>query len=124
MLRFGVSAAVIALLAFAAPALAIDHLYGITDASPPHLVAFESDAPTVFTGDRPITGLTAGDVIVGMDVSPRDGGLYAIARSGAGAGRLYSLDPSTAALTTIATLVADPADASAPYSTLAATAFG
>jgi hypothetical protein len=124
MKRFIIGLTLGALLILAAPALAADHLYGITAAAPPHLVSFESDAPTAFTGDRAISGVTAGDAIVGMDVSPRDGGLYVLARSGAGAGRLYSLDPGTGALTAIATLAADPTDASAPYSSLAATAFG
>src|SRR4051812_1284039 len=109
----GVIAAAVG-LTFAAPALAADHLYGITDASPPHLVTFESDAPGTLTSDRAITGLPAGDTIAGMDVSPRDGGLFVLTDDAAGIGILYSLDPTTAALTQIAVLSADPADTSGP----------
>src|SRR4051794_39182671 len=110
-----------ACLAFAAPAMAADHMYGITQGPPPHLVSFEAQAPVVYTHDALIMGFAggAGEGVVGMDVSPRDGGLYVLTNE-AGVGRLYSLDPGTAALTLIGTLAADPADSGgAPqYSTL------
>jgi uncharacterized protein DUF4394/Calx-beta domain-containing protein/hemolysin type calcium-binding protein/thrombospondin type 3 repeat protein len=109
-------AGALACLALAAPAMAADHLYGITTASPPHLVAFEAVAPIVYTSDREITGLT--DPVVGMDVSPRDGGIYVVTKDGGGIAKLYSLDATTAAATLIGTLAADPADVTAPYATL------
>src|SRR5436853_4476263 len=100
------AAAVAATLMFASSAYGWvdDELYGITDATPPHLVSFAPVGPTVtFTSDRAITGLTGGDTIIGMDVSPRDGGIYVLAKN-AGNGNLYVLDANSAALTLIAPL--------------------
>lgn len=114
---------VAACLAFAAPAAAVDHLYGITDAATPHLVTFEAVAPIVLTSDRVVTGLTVGDSVVGMDISPRDGGLYVLTNN-SGVGRLYSLDPGTAGATLIGQLAADPADTSLPYTNLTASSYG
>src|SRR4051794_15043673 len=100
--------ALLASLALASPAMAgggSDHLYGVTTANPPHLVAFESVAPITFTSDSEITGLTPGDTVRGMDTSPRDGGLYLFTENGT-VGRLYSLDPTTAVATLVHNLVA------------------
>src|SRR4051812_11868969 len=107
MLRLAVGLALAAGLLFAAPAFAgggSDHLYGLTDASPPHLVTFESDAPATLTGEPATPASPAGATIVGMDVSPRDGGLFVLTDDAGGIGILYSLDPTTAALTQIAPL--------------------
>src|SRR4051794_11473861 len=123
MFRAAIGLAVAACLALAAPALAADHLYGITDAATPHLVTFEAVAPILFTSDQVITGIAAGDTVVGMDVSPRDGNLYVLTNNG-GVGDLYSLDPSTAAATLIGTLAADPTDTTSPYATLPPSQFG
>src|SRR6476660_5185578 len=85
-------------LAFAAPAYgwATDELYGVTAANPPHLVSFEPIGPTItFSSDEPITGLGASDVVVGFDISPRDGGMYLLTKEGLSfsqVGRLWSLD--------------------------------
>jgi hypothetical protein len=51
MLRFFLGTVAAAVLAFAAPAFATDHLYGITNAVPPHFVGFESNNPNNFTID-------------------------------------------------------------------------
>src|SRR3954451_21161061 len=107
MLRLAVGLALAAGLLFAAPAYAggaFDHLYGITDSSPPHLVTFEADAPGTLTSNRAIPGRPGPATIVGMDVSPRDGGLFVLSDDAGGNGILYSLDPTTAALTQIAPL--------------------
>jgi hypothetical protein len=104
MSRLPLGVAIAALLAWCAPALAADHLYGITPAPSPHLVSFESDAPSVLTSDRAISGFTTGtEVVAGMDVSPRDGGLYVLTRDGT-LGRLYVLDPASATLALIGPL--------------------
>ena len=78
MVRFAAGLVVCACLAIAAaPALAADHLYGITTSPSQHIVAFDPTNPITLTGDHLITGLGSG-VIVGMDVSPRDGGIYGL----------------------------------------------
>src|SRR6476661_1820354 len=101
--------ALLASLAFAPAALAggggADHLYGVTAADPPHLVSFDSVAPIAFTSDRVITGLVVGDAVMGMDTSPRDGGLYLLTDN-AGVGRIYSLDATSAVATLVGNVVA------------------
>src|SRR5438105_381258 len=121
--RAAIGLVVAACLACAAPAVAADHLYGITDAPTPHLVTFEAVAPIGLTSDRAIGGLGLGETVVGMDVSPRDGGLYVLTNN-SGVGHLYSLDPSTAAATSIGQLTADPTDMTAPYTNLTAGSYG
>src|SRR3954468_18045573 len=105
MSRLALGAALVALLAFASPAVAgglPDQLYGITTAIPPHLVAFSAGQPGVLQSDRAITGTT--DPVVGFDVSPRDGGLYLVTKDATGHAELYTLDPATAQATKIGNL--------------------
>lgn len=80
------------------------------------LHAFDPAAPNTLTASTTITGLQAGDQVLGVDFRPRDGLLYALATGG----RLYTVDPATGAATLRATLAADPADTSAPYAGLTA----
>lgn len=111
--------AALALLVFAAPAFgqADDYMYGITDASPAHLVAFEALAPDVFKTDQRITGPGPGESVIAMDVSPRDGGIYIVTLS-SGVGRLYVVDPVDGKATLVGQLTADPTDTTAPYTSL------
>jgi hypothetical protein len=83
------------------------------------LVAFDPKAPNTITSTTPITGLNAGDMVVGIDTRPKDGLLYAVTRAGV----LYTVNPATGAATLKATLAADPADATAPFTALAGTVF-
>src|SRR3954452_15906065 len=98
----GFAAVVVACLLSAGPGRAwnTDELYGITTASPPHLVSFEPLGPTIdLSDDGEIFGLT--DPVVGFDISPRDGGMYLVTRSNTGVGNLFSLDPTTSVATPI-----------------------
>ncbi len=72
-------------------------LYGLTETSA--LISFNRAAPAKLCTSRPLTGLTAGDVVVGIDVRPSTGLLYALTNN-AGTGRLYIVDPATAAAAT------------------------
>jgi hypothetical protein len=83
------------------------------------LVAFDPKAPNTLTGTTPITGLGAGETVVGIDVRPKDGALYALTQ----AGKVYTVNPDTGAATLKVTLMADPADASDPFSALTGTVF-
>src|SRR3954463_92006 len=117
-------AATVVLLVFASSAQAwgTDELYGITDASPPHLVSFDPIGPTIeLTSDQATNGLT--DPVVGFDISPRDGGMYVLTDDGSGGGKLFSLDSTTATATAIGTLAPAPGD---PYTALpnSTTSFG
>ena len=83
------------------------------------LVAFDPAAPNTLTATTPITGLQAGDMVLGVDFRPKDGLLYALATGG----RLYTVDPASGAATLRATLAADPTDATAPYAGLTASRY-
>src|SRR5689334_10136149 len=120
MLRLAIGLVVGTCLTWAAPALAVDHLYGITDTNPRHIVEFDAVSPIAATSDHVITGLVG--TPYGMDVSPRDGRIYVITSNGGGS--LYLLDPATGAATLIAALSADPTDASAPFTSLPASSYG
>src|SRR5689334_12293660 len=119
MFRRAAGLAVGALLAFAPSAVAggvPDLLYGLTTDSPPHLVSFAGASPGSLASDITISGLDSGeDIVVGMDASPRDGGLYVLAKRPNNAGKLYSLDPATGVLTAIGTLAPSAGD---PYTQL------
>jgi hypothetical protein len=78
------------------------------------LVAFDPKAPNTLTSTVAITGLAAGESVIGIDVRPADRQLYALTS----AGRLYTVNPGTGAATAKSTLAADPADTTAPYAGL------
>ena len=94
---------------------------GLTDDN--RLVAFDPKAPGTLTATTAIGGLAAGEAVVGIDVRPADGVLYALAASPGGAGRLYTVDPATGAATAGPVLVADAADATLPFAGLAGARF-
>jgi Ca2+-binding RTX toxin-like protein len=129
MIRAAIAAAAVAAsLAFASSAYGWvdDELYGITDVNPPHLVSFApgmTGTTLPFTTDQAITGLMAGDSVVGMDTSPRDGSIWVLTRNGT-TGGLYTLDPTTAKATSVGPLDAEPTDASSAYAGLHDVAYG
>ena len=80
------------------------NITGLTDfrsTAPNTLVNFAAATPnTVVT--KPITGLTAGDTVVGIDVRPSNGLMYAFARADVGgaptgAASIYVINPDTGA---------------------------
>jgi hypothetical protein len=101
------------------------------------LVSFDSATPGTVNPIGSITGLTAGDQLVGIDrrpqglpsgePGPNNGRIYAVGVNVAtGTARIYTLSETTAAATLISTLAADPADTVAPFpfTTVAGTSFG
>ncbi|MEO5786387.1 MAG: DUF4394 domain-containing protein [Casimicrobiaceae bacterium] len=67
-----------------------------------------------------VTGLTAGDSLVGIDFRPslgaNNGRLYAVGvNSTNGSGRIYTINTMTGAATLASVLVADPADTTSPF---------
>src|SRR5438045_8523721 len=117
MLRLATALAAVALcLTLAAPAVAVDRFYGVTNPPNPEVVMFEPGNPVAVTQVHLISGLASGDSFEGMDVSPRDGGIYALTNN-AGVGTLYTIDPDTGAATSVGTLAADPTDTTSPYTT-------
>lgn len=83
------------------------------------LVAFDPKAPNTLTATTAITGLPAGDTVLGIDVRPTDRAVYALTS----AGRIYTVDPATGAATLKSTLSADATDTTAPYPGLVGTVF-
>ena len=103
------------------------------------LITFDSATPGTIAPVVPITGLTAGDVLIGIDrrpqalapnvalPGPNNGRLYSIGLNPTDdSGRIYTLDEVTGAASLVATLAADPADSTAPFpfSTLDGNIFG
>jgi hypothetical protein len=84
------------------------------------LLRFDSESPTVIQGSAAIAGLQGGESVLGIDVRPATGELYALGSSG----RLYVVDPVSGAATERATLTADPTDATDPFTGLSGTDFG
>jgi xanthosine utilization system XapX-like protein len=81
------------------------------------LLKFHSDAPNTVTVIGAVSGLQAGEQVVAIDLRPANSQLYALGKTG-GVGRLYTINPATAAATLVAALAADPSDSTSPYTTL------
>jgi hypothetical protein len=78
-------------LAVPGAALAAEAFYGVT--SDNQLVTFQSDNVTNVVPAHAITGLPAGEDIVGLDVRPLNGQLYALGKTS----RVYVINPRTGA---------------------------
>ena len=102
-------------IAVATPAAPL--AYGLTDDS--RLVTFKVATPNTLVANVAISGLASGERLLGIDIRPKDGLLYGISSTA----RLVTIDPATGVATVKATLAADAADATAPYTAIAGTAF-
>ena len=92
-------------------------VYGLTDAS--HIVGFKPLTPSTLDTDVAITGLAAGEKLLGIDIRPKDGLMYAISSTG----RIHTFDPATGAATFKVALAADVADLTLPFSAISGTDF-
>ena len=77
-------------LAAAPSAHAAEAFYGLTQGNV--LVSFQSDDVADLEAQRAVQGLPAGEQLIGLDIRPATGQLYALGVSS----RLYVLDPRTA----------------------------
>lgn len=100
------------------PAMTAGDVFALTVSN--KLISFNRDAPGTVRTTTAVTGLQSGENLVGIDFRPADGKLYGVGSTG----RLYTIDTATGAATLKATLAADAADTSAPYTALAGTDFG
>jgi hypothetical protein len=75
------------------------------------LVSFKPLTPGTFDTDVAVTGLQGGEAIVGFDVRPSNGVLYAVTD----AGRVYTLDPASGAVSGGVTLTANLLDLTSPF---------
>lgn len=85
----------------------------------PSMVTTISD-PMLMPPVDTITGLAAGEHLVGIDVRPGTNVMYGVGSLGA----VYSLNGSTAAANPQGTLSADPLDTTSPFAGLSGTSFG
>jgi len=84
------------------------------------LMSFNRATPGTIRTNVAVNGLQSGENLVGIDVRPADGLLYAVASSG----RLYTIDAGTGAATLKSTLARDATDASSPFAALEGNSFG
>lgn len=90
---------------------------GLTDDN--RLVGFKVGTPNTLDTNVAISGLAAGELVLGIDVRPRDNMLYGLTSTA----RLITIDPATGVATVKATLAADATDTTLPYTAIAGTAF-
>jgi uncharacterized repeat protein (TIGR01451 family) len=88
-----------------------------------NLLRFDTALPGTILSSTPITGLQPGENILGMDFRPGAGGNRSLYAIGSGS-RLYTIDTTTGAATLVASLTADPTDATNPFTALNGTQFG
>nr|WP_315216409.1 DUF4394 domain-containing protein [uncultured Duganella sp.] len=92
-------------------------VYGLT--SDGRIVSFKAATPNTLDTNVAITGLSGSERLLGFDIRPKDGLLYGLSSTG----RIVTIDPATGAITAKATLAADTADSSSPFSNLIGTGF-
>ncbi len=90
---------------------------GLTDDN--RVVGFKVGTPNTLDTNVTVSGLAAGELVLGIDVRPRDGMLYGLTSTA----RLITIDPTTGVATVKATLAADSTDTTLPYTAIAGTAF-
>ncbi|HEY0063579.1 MAG TPA: DUF4394 domain-containing protein [Telluria sp.] len=92
-------------------------VYGLTDGA--RIVGFKPATPGTLTTDVALSGLNAGEKLLGFDVRPKDGLLYGITS----AARIVTIDPVSGVSTAKSTLAADPADLTAPFAAIGGAQF-
>ncbi len=108
-----------------APTLSPGNTLAITGGASPAVLTFNrppSGTPGRLCSNTSITGIPAAESIIGADIRPADGLIYAVTRDAGSSGRLYNIAADGAA-TLVASLTADPNDTSTPYSRLDGSSF-
>jgi hypothetical protein len=101
----------------AAPMAPRGDTVGVTSSA--RLVSFER-ATGAIERALAISGLAHAERILGADIRPASGKLYALTNQA----RLYTIEPTTGAAALEASLNADPADTTAPFTALSGSKFG
>ncbi len=91
-------------------------VYAITSLG--QLVSFARNAPGTVTDIGTVSGLALGETVEAFDIRPSTGELYILTRTITNTGRLYTVNATTAATTSVSVLSADPTDGTSPYSSL------
>lgn len=100
------------------PRQALGEMLGVTETN--QLISFNTAAPYKLCTQDPITGLADDEDVLGIDVRPANGAIYALTTQGT----LYTIDAASAEATPRARLAADPGDNTAPFTGLAAGDYG
>jgi hypothetical protein len=93
-------------------------LYGLTTTN--RIVTLNTALPVFASNDVAVTGLSAGEQLIGIDRRPKNGVLYGVGKLGT-AGRLYTVDPATGAASFVASLVTAPTVVGGPRTPIALT---
>ncbi len=97
----------------------VAEVFGLTPDN--HLVSFKATTPGTIDSDVAISGLAAGENVVGIDFRPADGKLYALTS----AGHIFMVDTASGAASGSITLTQNMNDVTAPvFSALSGTHFG
>jgi Ca2+-binding RTX toxin-like protein len=104
----------LAVLALLPAEAAATRIYAVTAT---HSVWFDSTQPGVQVGSAALSGIGAGQTVIGIDWRPATGTFVLLTRE-SGTARLYDFDPSTGVASSPITLTADPTDATSPYTSL------
>lgn len=94
-----------------------DSIYALTNAN--QLLVADAAVPQKVVSFVSVSGLSAGESLLGIDVRPATGVLYALSDGP----RLFTIDPATGVATLVAALAADPTDATSPFTGLVGTGF-
>lgn len=81
-----------------APAARVGDTIALTASG--RVLSFDRATPAVLVSSRAVTGLEANERLVGIDIRPADGAVYAVSSRG----RIFTLDPATGALALRATI--------------------
>jgi hypothetical protein len=92
-------------------------VHGLSDDG--RLLSFKAATPNTIDANVAITGLATGERLLGIDIRPKDGLLYGLTSNA----RIVTINPASGAASVKASMAADPADTSAPFTALAGTAF-
>jgi hypothetical protein len=108
----------IALATTTGPANTVGQMVATTESN--KVISFQTGSPQKLCTTTAITGIGAGENILGIDTRPADGAVYGLASTG----KIYTIDPASGAATLKSTLAADPADVTDPFAGLLGTEFG
>ncbi len=111
-----------ALLLMLVPTVHAEPIVGLT--SDNRLLSFDSLTPGTIATAATITGLQAGESLVGIDLRPRNGTIYGLGRTASGVASIYTVAAGTGIATRIAGLTANAADTTNPFTSLQGSAFG
>jgi hypothetical protein len=117
MMKTSLRLLAVAAIASVSPVALATAIFALTTSN--ELMVVNAEVPQEILSIQPVTGLTAGENLLGIDGRPSNGELYAVSDND----RLFIINPNTAVATLVGSLTADPADATAPFTGLSGVRF-